>query len=134
MQSRRWGCWQPSRRSRPGPQLPAERVEHPLDLASADRPPVTVVHGSIDPIIDVSFGRAYVKSQTAAGTTLPTEGLVFMSLNDADKPAGIVVAKRLRCSRQALRDRRRAVVMCMGAGSIGQVPAKVLELMQQRKS
>ena len=46
--------------------------------------------------IDVSFGRAYVKSQTAAGTTLPTEGLVFMSLNDADKPAGIVVAKRLR--------------------------------------
>lgn len=46
--------------------------------------------------IDVSFGRAYVKSQTAAGTTLPTTGLVFMSLNDADKPAGIVVAKRLR--------------------------------------
>ncbi|MFM1790981.1 MAG: carbamoyl-phosphate synthase large chain, partial [Actinomycetota bacterium] len=46
--------------------------------------------------IDVSFGRAYVKSQTAAGTTLPTSGLVFMSLNDADKPAGIVVAKRLR--------------------------------------
>ena len=46
--------------------------------------------------IDVSFGRAYVKSQTAAGTTLPTGGLVFMSLNDADKPAGIVVAKRLR--------------------------------------
>ena len=46
--------------------------------------------------IDVSFGRAYVKSQTAAGTTLPTDGLVFMSLNDADKPAGIVVAKRLR--------------------------------------
>ena len=26
------------------------------------------------------------------------------------------------------------VVMCMGAGSIGQVPAKVLELVQQRKS
>jgi hypothetical protein len=25
-------------------------------------------------------------------------------------------------------------VMCMGAGSIGQVPAKVLELVQQRKS
>jgi hypothetical protein len=25
------------------------------------------------------------------------------------------------------------VVMCMGAGSIGQVPAKVLALVQQRK-
>ncbi|NBU17131.1 MAG: carbamoyl-phosphate synthase large subunit, partial [Actinobacteria bacterium] len=46
--------------------------------------------------IDVSFGRAYVKSQSAAGTTLPTEGLVFLSLNDTDKPAGLVVAKRLR--------------------------------------
>ncbi|MFN5650213.1 MAG: carbamoyl-phosphate synthase large subunit [Actinomycetes bacterium] len=46
--------------------------------------------------IDVSFGRAYVKSQSAAGTTLPTGGLVFLSLNDTDKPAGLVVAKRLR--------------------------------------
>ncbi len=32
--------------------------DHPLDLTSPDRPPVTVVHGSIDPVIDVSFGRA----------------------------------------------------------------------------
>jgi carbamoyl-phosphate synthase large subunit len=46
--------------------------------------------------IDCSFGRAFVKSQTAAGTVLPTEGLVFLSLNDGDKPAGLVVAKRLR--------------------------------------
>ena len=46
--------------------------------------------------IDRSFGRAYVKSQSAAGTVLPTSGLVFLSLNDTDKPAGLVVAKRLR--------------------------------------
>ena len=46
--------------------------------------------------IDTSFGRAFVKSQTAAGTVLPTSGLVFLSLNDSDKPAGLVVAKRLR--------------------------------------
>ncbi len=46
--------------------------------------------------IDSSFGRAFVKSQTAAGTKLPTEGLVFLSLNDGDKPAGLVVARRLR--------------------------------------
>jgi len=46
--------------------------------------------------IDRSFGRAFVKSQTAAGTVLPTSGMVFLSLNDGDKPAGLVVAKRLR--------------------------------------
>jgi carbamoyl-phosphate synthase large subunit len=46
--------------------------------------------------IDRSFGRAFVKSQSAAGTVLPTSGMVFLSLNDGDKPAGLVVAKRLR--------------------------------------
>lgn len=46
--------------------------------------------------IDTSFGRAFVKSQTAAGTVLPKSGMVFLSLNDGDKPAGLVVAKRLR--------------------------------------
>jgi len=46
--------------------------------------------------IDRTFGRAFVKSQTAAGTVLPISGMVFLSLNDGDKPAGLVVAKRLR--------------------------------------
>jgi carbamoyl-phosphate synthase large subunit len=46
--------------------------------------------------IDRTFGRAFVKSQTAAGTVLPASGTVFLSLNDGDKPAGLVVAKRLR--------------------------------------
>ena len=46
--------------------------------------------------IDRTFGRAFVKSQSAAGTVLPTDGTVFLSLNDTDKPAGLVVAKRLR--------------------------------------
>ena len=40
---------------------------HPLDLSSDDRPPVTVVHGSIDPVIDVSFGRAARDELLAAG-------------------------------------------------------------------
>ena len=42
-------------------------IDHPLDLTSADRPPVTVVHGSIDPVIDVSFGRAARDELLAAG-------------------------------------------------------------------
>ena len=46
--------------------------------------------------IDTSFGRAFYKAQLAAGTVLPKSGTVFLSLADTDKPAGIVVARRLR--------------------------------------
>ncbi len=46
--------------------------------------------------IDTTFGKAFFKAELAAGTLLPTSGTVFLSLNDGDKPAGIVVAKRLR--------------------------------------
>ncbi len=40
---------------------------HALDLASADRPPVAIAHGSRDPVIDVSFGRAARDELVAAG-------------------------------------------------------------------
>jgi carbamoyl-phosphate synthase large subunit len=46
--------------------------------------------------IDTSFGRAFFKAELAAGTVLPTSGTVFLSLADGDKPAGLVVAQRLR--------------------------------------
>ncbi|HET9601953.1 MAG TPA: carbamoyl phosphate synthase large subunit, partial [Acidimicrobiales bacterium] len=46
--------------------------------------------------IDTTFGRAFFKAETAAGTELPRGGMVFLSLADRDKPAGVVVAKRLR--------------------------------------
>ncbi|MGA9278472.1 carbamoyl-phosphate synthase large subunit [Ilumatobacter sp.] len=49
--------------------------------------------------IDTSFGRAFYKAELAAGTVLPTstdDGMVFLSLADRDKPAGLVVAMRLR--------------------------------------
>jgi carbamoyl-phosphate synthase large subunit len=46
--------------------------------------------------IDATFGKAFFKAELAAGTVLPTDGTVFLSLNDDDKPAGLVVAKRLR--------------------------------------
>ena len=35
--------------------------------------------------IDTDFGRAFAKSQLAAGQNLPTEGTVFVSVKDADK-------------------------------------------------
>ncbi|MEO6123343.1 MAG: carbamoyl-phosphate synthase large subunit [Ilumatobacteraceae bacterium] len=46
--------------------------------------------------IDATFGKAFFKAELAAGTVLPTSGTVFLSLADGDKPAGIVVARRLR--------------------------------------
>jgi carbamoyl-phosphate synthase large subunit len=46
--------------------------------------------------IDSTFGRAFFKAELAAGNGLPSNGTVFLSLNDHDKPAGLVVAKRMR--------------------------------------
>ena len=46
--------------------------------------------------IDSTFGRAFFKAELSAGNGLPQSGTVFLSLNDVDKPAGIVVAQRMR--------------------------------------
>jgi carbamoyl-phosphate synthase large subunit len=46
--------------------------------------------------IDKSFGRAYVKSQISAGQILPTEGTIFISVKDQDKPKIIPVARKLQ--------------------------------------
>jgi UDP-N-acetylmuramate--alanine ligase len=68
--------------------------------------------------IAAADGRALSRAMRVAGH----EALVFV--DDIQKMA------------QVIADSAQAgdVVMCMGAGSIGQVPAKVLELVQQRKS
>jgi carbamoyl-phosphate synthase large subunit len=44
--------------------------------------------------IGESFGIAFAKSQLAAGTGLPDEGQVFMSLADRDKVAGLDLARQ----------------------------------------
>ena len=44
--------------------------------------------------IDLTFGLAFAKSQLAAGDHMPTEGCVFMSLADRDKPTGLRAAQR----------------------------------------
>ena len=43
--------------------------------------------------IGATFGLAFAKSQTAAGTHLPSEGTVFLSLADRDKSAGLEAAR-----------------------------------------
>jgi carbamoyl-phosphate synthase large subunit len=42
--------------------------------------------------IDRTFGLAFAKSQIAAGNRLPSKGVVFLSLADRDKQAGVEVA------------------------------------------
>jgi carbamoyl-phosphate synthase large subunit len=44
--------------------------------------------------IDATFGMAFAKSQLAAGDLMPTEGTVFLSLADRDKPVGLLAARR----------------------------------------
>jgi len=45
--------------------------------------------------IDKDFGRAFAKSQLAAGQLLPTQGAVFVSVKDADKNKVYPVVKQL---------------------------------------
>ncbi|MFK7910416.1 MAG: carbamoyl-phosphate synthase large subunit [Akkermansiaceae bacterium] len=45
--------------------------------------------------IDDDLGLAYAKSQISAFNPLPTEGNVFFSVNDRDKPASLDIAKEL---------------------------------------
>jgi carbamoyl-phosphate synthase large subunit len=44
--------------------------------------------------IDRSFGLAFAKSQSGAGNRLPSTGVIFLSLADRDKAAGMVAARR----------------------------------------
>ena len=46
--------------------------------------------------IDADFGRAYIKSQIAAGQNPPRKGNVFISVRDKDKRAVVFIAKKLR--------------------------------------
>ncbi|MBP7063747.1 carbamoyl-phosphate synthase large subunit [Ferrovibrio sp.] len=45
--------------------------------------------------IDRDFGMAFAKAQLAAGTILPREGSVFISVRDGDKPALVEAARSL---------------------------------------
>ncbi|MBT5047749.1 MAG: carbamoyl-phosphate synthase large subunit [Rhodospirillaceae bacterium] len=45
--------------------------------------------------LDTDFGRAFAKAQLGAGQTLPSEGTVFFSVKDSDKPAMVPLAKEL---------------------------------------
>ncbi|MCG2706123.1 MAG: carbamoyl-phosphate synthase large subunit [Candidatus Omnitrophica bacterium] len=46
--------------------------------------------------VDKDFGRAYIKSQLAAGQKIPTKGNVFISVRDKDKRAIVLIAKKIK--------------------------------------
>jgi len=46
--------------------------------------------------IDVDFGRAFIKSQIAAGQNIPKEGNVFVSVRDKDKRQVVFIVKQLQ--------------------------------------
>jgi len=45
--------------------------------------------------VDTSFGMAFAKSQAGAGVTLPTEGLVFISVQSKEKERIVELAQKL---------------------------------------
>ncbi|MCH8970360.1 MAG: hypothetical protein IIA66_14735, partial [Planctomycetes bacterium] len=46
--------------------------------------------------IDRTFARAFAKAQMAAGQSLPTEGTIYISVNDGDKPFILPIARALQ--------------------------------------
>ncbi len=84
----------------PSPEIPRVAVKEAV-LPFARFPGVDTILGpemrSTGEVmgLDVNFDRAFLKSQIAAGTQLPSEGLVFISVKDSDKQAILAPARAL---------------------------------------
>ena len=77
--------------------------------------------------LDVSFERAFAKSQLAAGVILPESGTAFLSVRDSDKSAAIAVARRLIDSGFTITATRGTATRLREAGIEVKVVNKVLE-------
>ena len=77
--------------------------------------------------LDVSFERAFAKSQLAAGVILPESGTAFLSVRDSDKSAAIAVARRLVDSGFTITATRGTATRLREAGIEVKVVNKVLE-------
>ncbi|HKY44782.1 MAG TPA: carbamoyl-phosphate synthase large subunit, partial [Pyrinomonadaceae bacterium] len=76
-----------------------------------------------------TFGEAYAKAMTGAGVSVPTSGTAFLSVNDADKGAAVLLARKL--SRLGF-----AIVATRGTGSrlleVGMNPETVFKVNEGR--
>ena len=77
--------------------------------------------------LDSDFGRAFAKSQLGAGTDLPLQGRVFVSVRDPDKPAMVEPCRRLAEMGFALVATRGTAELLRAAGLAVEVVNKVLE-------
>ncbi|MBV1799624.1 carbamoyl-phosphate synthase large subunit [Siccirubricoccus sp. G192] len=77
--------------------------------------------------LDASFERAFAKSQLGAGVKLPVSGTAFISVKDSDKPAAVVLARRLLEMGFTLLATRGTAARIRDAGLACQVVNKVLE-------
>ncbi len=74
-----------------------------------------------------TFGEAFVKSQLGAGVTLPTQGKVFLTVKNADKPRAVAVAKELAAMGFVLCATRGTAAAISEAGIEVQLVNKVTE-------
>ena len=76
--------------------------------------------------MDTTFGRAFIKAESAAGTELPRTGRVFVSLNDRDKPAAVEIGGALRAiGLRIVATAGTAAVLTAGGVEVEQVVGKV---------
>ncbi|MFM7890483.1 MAG: carbamoyl phosphate synthase large subunit, partial [Actinomycetota bacterium] len=78
--------------------------------------------------IDATFGRAFIKAESAAGTELPSSGRVFLTLNDRDKAFAVELGRALvevGCSVVATEGT--AKVLIAGGVAVERVVGKVSE-------
>jgi carbamoyl-phosphate synthase large subunit len=77
--------------------------------------------------LDASFERAFLKAQLGAGVRLPERGTAFISVKDSDKPAAIVLARRLIDMGFTVTATRGTAARIRAAGLSCRVVNKVLE-------
>ena len=77
--------------------------------------------------LDLSFERAFLKSQLGAGVKLPESGTAFISVKDSDKAAAVTLARRLTEIGFSILATRGTAARIREAGLECQVINKVLE-------
>ncbi|MBI4371032.1 MAG: carbamoyl-phosphate synthase large subunit [Elusimicrobia bacterium] len=89
--------------------------------------------------LDADFPRSFAKSQEAAGLSLPTEGAVFLSVRDEDKPEILHVARSLKqmgftlvATRNTADFLTRHGLVAERVAKIGEGKPDVVDLLKQR--
>ncbi|MBL6078865.1 carbamoyl-phosphate synthase large subunit [Belnapia sp. T18] len=77
--------------------------------------------------LDASFERAFAKAQLGAGVKLPLAGAAFISVKESDKPAAVVLARRLIDMGFAVVATRGTAARIREAGLACEIINKVLE-------